>query len=335
MGKLSGSVLILAGVAAATYALATRDDADTKVATAHGAKAVDAVAVTSLTVPAPKPRGEAAPVAQSAPPETAPPAPAVANDPPDPAATAPVSPTSSPPALAPPPAVRRQLRPAVPAVALAEAPARVPVGETGAAAPIAGPALTREIQRQLRRIGCYRGEVSGVWSPSVRQAMKVLTDRVNASLPVEQPDPVLLAMTQSQAPGICGAACPSGQDRAADGRCLPSALVASAAKRRTPTPSGVAQAKPARAAARTPVAAAPQSAADAEPADGRMSLAGPPPPSAPRRTNAARRAPTQYGRAAVTWSRPAYGYGYGYGRQRQRAAQRPPYGGFSLFGLPF
>jgi hypothetical protein len=162
--------------------------------------------------------------------------------------------------------------------------------------------------------------------------MKVLTDRVNASLPVEQPDPVLLAMAQGQAPGICGAACPSGQDRAADGRCLPSALVASAGKRRTPAPSGVAQAKPAQ--ARTPVAAAPrpQGAAVADPADGRMSLAGPPPPSAPRRANAARRTPAQYGRAGVTWSRPAYAYG----RQRQRAAQRPPpYGGFSLFGLPF
>jgi hypothetical protein len=332
MGKLSGSVLILAGVAVATYALATQDNADTKVATAHGAKAVDAVAVTSPAVSAPSPREEAATsTTQSAPPETAPPAPAVANEPPAPAATAPASPSSSPPTLAPPPAVRRQMRPGVPAVALAEAPARVPVGETRAAAPLAGPALTREIQRQLRRIGCYRGEVSGVWSPSVRQAMKVLTDRVNASLPVEQPDPVLLAMTQSQAPGICGAACPSGQDRAADGRCLPSALVASAGKKRMPAPSGVAQAKPAQAAVRTPVAAAPQGTAVADPADGRMSLAGPP-PSAPRRANTARRAPAQYGRAAVTWSRPAYAYG----RQRQRAAQRPPpYGGFSLFGLPF
>ena len=323
MGKLSGSVLILAGVAVATYALATQNDAGTKVATAERANAADTVAKPSLAAPAPAPREETAPARSApgaAPPEPVPPV--VTNDPPAPASMSPVSP---PPTLAPPPppapAMRRQLRPGVPAVRLAEAPPRVPVGETRAAAPLDGAALTREIQRQLRRVGCYRGDVTGVWSPSVRQAMKALTDRVNASLPVEQPHPVLLAMTQSQAPGICGAACPSGQDRAADGRCLPSALVARA--RRTPAPSGVAQARPAQPAARTPAVAAPQAPAFAEPADGRMSLAGPPPPS--RRAKAARRAPAQYGRA-VTWSRPAYG--------RQRAAQRPTYG-FSLFGLPF
>jgi hypothetical protein len=332
MGKLSGSVLILAGIAVATYALVAHNDAGTEIATAQGAKAVGGVVSRSLAAPAPAPRDQAA---VPAPPEPAPapPAPAPAQSAPfdsappvksDPPAT--VSASPSPPKLAARPPVPRQLRPGVPAVRLAEAPPRVPVGETGAAAPLEGHALTREIQRQLKRVGCYRGSVTGVWSPTVRQAMKALTERVNASLPVEQPDPVLLAMTQSQAPGICGASCPSGQDRAADGRCLPSALVANAGKRRGPAASGVAQAKAAQPARRTRAAAGPQAPAVADPADGRMSLSGPPPPAGPRRAKAARRAPAQYGGRAVTWSRPAYG--------RQRAAQRPTYG-FSLFGLPF
>jgi hypothetical protein len=328
MGKLSGSVLILAGVAVAAYALATQDDAGTKVASAEGARmltpaitpAIAPVAGPSPAAPARTSREEAPPAQRSAPAEPAPP---VRNDPPAVA-------MSPPPTLAPPPAAPRRLRPAAPAVSLAEAPPRVPVGETRAAAPLEGAALTREIQRQLKRIGCYRGAVTGVWSPSMRQAMKALTDRVNATLPVEQPDPVLLAMAQSQAAGICGAACPPGQDRAADGRCLPSALLARAGKRRTPAPSGVAQAKPAHAAARAPALGAPQASGFAEPAEGRMSLAGPPPASAPRRARAARRAPAQRVNRAATWSRP----GYGHGRVRQGAAQRPTYG-FSLFGLPF
>jgi hypothetical protein len=49
--------------------------------------------------------------------------------------------------------------------------------------------LARELQKELKRVGCYVGEVNGAWSPSTRRAMKMFIDRVNASLPVEEPDP--------------------------------------------------------------------------------------------------------------------------------------------------
>ena len=58
--------------------------------------------------------------------------------------------------------------------------------------------LTRELQKELRRVGCYDGELNGAWTPATRRAMKAFTDRVNASLPVEEPDAVLFTMVQGQ-----------------------------------------------------------------------------------------------------------------------------------------
>ena len=65
------------------------------------------------------------------------------------------------------------------------------------AAPSSDPAsLARALQRELKRAGCYNGEINGIWTPSTRQAMKTYTDIVNARLPVTNPDPVLLALIQ-------------------------------------------------------------------------------------------------------------------------------------------
>ncbi len=112
------------------------------------------------------------------------------------------------------------------AVEVDAVPPRVPVGGLMDDLAFADAAeLTSEIQRHLKRIGCYGGDVAGEWSPTVQRAMRTLTERTNATLPVEGPDPVLLAMVQGQAPGACGAACPRGQERIADNRCVPSVLV--------------------------------------------------------------------------------------------------------------
>jgi peptidoglycan hydrolase-like protein with peptidoglycan-binding domain len=98
------------------------------------------------------------------------------------------------------------------------------------ASPLDRVRLTRTIQAQLRRVGCYHGAVDGVWSASVRRSMKSFTERVNGTLPVEQPDIILLAMLQSHRDGGCAVPCPPGHGLAADGRCLPSRLIASAEK---------------------------------------------------------------------------------------------------------
>jgi hypothetical protein len=64
-------------------------------------------------------------------------------------------------------------------------------------------ALARALQRELKRVGCYNGEVSGVWGPPSRLAMKSFLDRVNAALPVDRPDPVLLSLVQGHSERAC------------------------------------------------------------------------------------------------------------------------------------
>jgi hypothetical protein len=78
--------------------------------------------------------------------------------------------------------------------------------------------LVVDIQQQLRRVGCYWGGVDGSWGIATKDALKEFTDRVNATLPLDQPDYVQLALIQSHAETTCGA-CPAGQSLPASGRC--------------------------------------------------------------------------------------------------------------------
>jgi hypothetical protein len=91
--------------------------------------------------------------------------------------------------------------------------------------------LTRELQRELKRVGCYDGEINGMWTPVARRGMKAFTDRLNATLPVDQPAYILLTMVQGRQERACGAPCPTGQAFSDDGRCLPQAVIARAAKK--------------------------------------------------------------------------------------------------------
>ena len=85
--------------------------------------------------------------------------------------------------------------------------------------------LVQELQRELRRLGCYPQEINGEWTPASRRAMRDFTERVNAVLPLDAPDPVLLALLRSETKPVCGDACPEGQALTKDNRCLPSALL--------------------------------------------------------------------------------------------------------------
>ena len=78
--------------------------------------------------------------------------------------------------------------------------------------------LVLDIQQQLRRVGCYWGGMDGSWGIATKGAMKEFTHRVNATLPLDEPDYVQLALIQSRAESTCGA-CPAGQSLSASGRC--------------------------------------------------------------------------------------------------------------------
>lgn len=116
-------------------------------------------------------------------------------------------------------------------------PARAQYPSPGAQSdPTTGPlsqfAIAREAQKELRRVGCYDGEGTGIWSPSSRLAAQRFVDRVNAKLPVDKPDEILLALLRDQSDAICSQ-CHPGQALDASGRCMPTALVAKASTPRT------------------------------------------------------------------------------------------------------
>jgi len=97
-----------------------------------------------------------------------------------------------------------------------------------------GDILIKELQRQLRRVGCYSGEVNGVWTQSSRRAMQTFTNRVNARLQVERPDHVLLALLQGHPDKMCNEHCPSGANPAPDGFCVPAAIAGLSSKAAAP-----------------------------------------------------------------------------------------------------
>jgi hypothetical protein len=89
---------------------------------------------------------------------------------------------------------------------------------------LSGDILTKELQGQLRRLGCYGGEINGLWTQSSRRAMRTFTNRVNAALSVDRPDHILLAMLQSHPDNTCNKSCPLDENPAPDGHCVPSAI---------------------------------------------------------------------------------------------------------------
>jgi hypothetical protein len=122
---------------------------------------------------------------------------------------------------------------------------------TAAIAPPVSPheghgSLARQIQSELRRVGCYDGEVNGLWTTSTRFAMQVFTERVNARLPLDKPDPAHLALIQGQQGRVCGSPpCGTGDARHSDARCQAATNLARApygpessgiAPQRTPAP---------------------------------------------------------------------------------------------------
>jgi hypothetical protein len=87
--------------------------------------------------------------------------------------------------------------------------------------------LVLDIQRQLKRVGCYEGHIDGSWGSVTKNAMREFTNRVNATLPLDTPDYAQLALVQSHAGNACGA-CPTGQSLSTSGRCVAPPITAQA-----------------------------------------------------------------------------------------------------------
>ena len=74
----------------------------------------------------------------------------------------------------------------------------LPVTRDVASAP-ADRTLIRDLQRELKRVGCYEGEIDGVWTRSTRDAMERFTELANAKLPTHEPDIILLSLVRGYA----------------------------------------------------------------------------------------------------------------------------------------
>jgi hypothetical protein len=98
--------------------------------------------------------------------------------------------------------------------------------------------LVRDLQRELKRVGCYAQEINGEWTPGTRRALTDFTDRVNAALPIERPDPAQLILLQRHPEIVCRETCRFGESLA-DNRCLPSSHVASESKKAAATTPGL------------------------------------------------------------------------------------------------
>jgi hypothetical protein len=169
--------------------------------------------------------------------------------------------------------------------------------------------LIFDIQQQLRRVGCYWDRMDGSWGFATKDAMKEFTDRVNATLPLEEPDDVQLALIQSHSDKVCGA-CPAGQSLSASGRCVGLPSTAQAHTKRNAGPQVAAEQAPAQkevlpwktnampgAPAGQPLfKPVPTTVVSTEPLRGRMAIGGPIPTTVDAQQSAP---PTTPGAAAA------------------------------------
>ena len=64
-------------------------------------------------------------------------------------------------------------------------------------------ATIRALQRELKRLGCYSGQIDGEWGPTSRYAAATFVKAVNAKLPIEKPDEALLALASYHQGAAC------------------------------------------------------------------------------------------------------------------------------------
>lgn len=105
---------------------------------------------------------------------------------------------------------RAQLRSAVFVTSPVPSPSPSPIAPAPPAprdqAPLEHEQLIRALQRELQRVGCYSGEITGIWGPQSRQAMNLFTDRIKVRLPTQTPDHMLLKLVREQQRPVCSSA---------------------------------------------------------------------------------------------------------------------------------
>ncbi len=65
--------------------------------------------------------------------------------------------------------------------------------------------LARALQAELKRVGCYAGEVDGEWGPGSKRSLRAFMEQANSGLSSDEPDLIQLTLVR----GYSGAACRS------------------------------------------------------------------------------------------------------------------------------
>ncbi|MGE0629496.1 MAG: peptidoglycan-binding protein [Hyphomicrobiaceae bacterium] len=94
----------------------------------------------------------------------------------------------------------------------------------GASSAVGHAAVVRDLQRELKRVGCYPGAIDGDWGTQSRSAMRSFAESIRSSLPANEPDYILLTLVQ----GYSGIACKDAETAArSDQRSVPAPAAAS------------------------------------------------------------------------------------------------------------
>ena len=88
-----------------------------------------------------------------------------------------------------------------------------------AIAPLSGEALAREVQKELKRVGCDPGSVDAKWGANARSALADFARRTQVALAVEEPTMAALESLKNQRARVCPLECDDDEVER-DGRCV-------------------------------------------------------------------------------------------------------------------
>ena len=141
----------------------------------------------------------------------------------------PLGPTNAASFVLPVPA--QQIRVPAPEAAASRTLPRAASAANSSALQLSDENRAKALQKELKRVGCYSGDVNGDWNPMSRKALSAFLQRLNAVLPTEEPDIILLTLVQGQTKAVCTTGCKAGQSMTDGGRCVPGAVPAQEASK--------------------------------------------------------------------------------------------------------
>jgi len=80
--------------------------------------------------------------------------------------------------------------------------------------------LARDLQTELKRLGCLSGEVDGDWGEKSKAALQNFTRHANLSIPSDAPSAAALNAASAMKERACPLVC-DGDERMVNGRCMP------------------------------------------------------------------------------------------------------------------